>query len=76
MPLREYICRSCGKAVELLLPSSSTPDPACPSCGKKTLERQLSAFRPQVASPCSKCPSAPSSASSCGCADGCCHHHH
>lgn len=74
MPLREYICRSCGKSVELLLPSASTPDPACPSCGKKTLERQFSAFSPKAADPCSKCASAPSP--SCGCAGGCCHHHH
>ncbi len=76
MPLFEYICKSCGEIAELLVTGSKTP--ACPNCGSKKLEKQLSSFSARVASapsfappPCGtgSCPTR-----GCGCAGGGCPH--
>ena len=78
MPLFEYICRSCGALSELLV--SGSQKPACPACGSKKMEKQLSTFSAQVASaksfsppPCGtgSCPTR-----GCGCAGGGCPHTH
>lgn len=74
MPLFEYVCRSCGAVAELLVTGARKP--ACPNCGSKKLEKQLSTFRATVASartfsppPCGtgSCPTG-----GCGCAGGGC----
>jgi putative FmdB family regulatory protein len=44
MPIYEYRCEECGKRSSALLPSFSSPDPACPHCGKPALERLVSSF--------------------------------
>jgi putative FmdB family regulatory protein len=44
MPIYEYRCSACGKRSSALLPSYSTPDPACPHCGKAELRRLVSTF--------------------------------
>jgi len=44
MPIYEYRCDECGKRSTSLLPSYSSPDPACPHCGKPGLKRLVSTF--------------------------------
>lgn len=44
MPIYEYRCGACGKRSSSLLPSYSSPDPACPHCGKAELKRLVSSF--------------------------------
>lgn len=44
MPIYEYRCSACGKRSSALLPSYSSPDPACPQCGKPELKRLVSTF--------------------------------
>jgi putative FmdB family regulatory protein len=44
MPIYEYRCEECGKRSSSLLASFSTPDPACPHCGKPALRRLVSTF--------------------------------
>lgn len=70
MPLREYVCKACGRAFEVL--ERTGEKASCPGCGSKKLEKQLSAFSARATS-------------ASGCADGCpaaeagaCggHHHH
>ena len=44
MPIYEYRCEECGKRSSTLLMSYSSPDPACPHCGKRALRRLVSTF--------------------------------
>jgi putative FmdB family regulatory protein len=44
MPIYEYRCAACGKRSASLLPAYSSPDPACPHCGKAELKRLVSTF--------------------------------
>jgi len=44
MPIYEYRCSACGKRSSALLQSYSSPDPACPHCGKSELKRLVSTF--------------------------------
>ena len=44
MPIYEYRCEECGKRSSSLLSSYSSPDPACPHCGKHALRRLVSTF--------------------------------
>jgi putative FmdB family regulatory protein len=44
MPIYEYRCGACGKRSSSLLASYSSPDPACPHCGKAELKRLVSTF--------------------------------
>ena len=44
MPIYEYRCAACGKRSSSLLASYSSPDPACPHCGKSGLQRLVSTF--------------------------------
>ncbi|TMD96200.1 MAG: zinc ribbon domain-containing protein [Chloroflexi bacterium] len=44
MPIYEYRCEECGKRSSALLGSFSSPDPACPHCGKSALRRLVSTF--------------------------------
>jgi putative FmdB family regulatory protein len=44
MPIYEYRCEDCGKRSSALLGSFSSPDPACPHCGKRALRRLVSTF--------------------------------
>ena len=44
MPIYEYRCEDCGKRSTSLLSSYSSPDPACPHCGKAELKRLVSTF--------------------------------
>lgn len=44
MPIYEYRCEECGKRSSALLMSYSSPDPACPHCGKHSLRRLVSTF--------------------------------
>jgi putative FmdB family regulatory protein len=44
MPIYEYRCEACGKRSSALLSSYSSPDPACPECGKPSLQRLVSTF--------------------------------
>lgn len=44
MPIYEYRCESCGKRSSALLQSFSSPDPACPHCGRAKLMRTVSTF--------------------------------
>jgi putative FmdB family regulatory protein len=78
MPLFEYICKDCSETFEQLVTGSRPP--ACPNCGSKKLEKQLSGFSAKGSStssfsipPCEtgSCPSR-----GCGCAGGGCPHSH
>ncbi|TMD08350.1 MAG: zinc ribbon domain-containing protein [Chloroflexi bacterium] len=44
MPIYEYRCGKCGKRSSALLPRFSAPDPPCPHCGSKDVERLVSTF--------------------------------
>ena len=44
MPIYEYRCEECGKRSSALLGTWSSPDPACPHCGKSGLRRLVSSF--------------------------------
>ena len=44
MPIYEYRCSACGKKSSALLPSYSSPDPACPHCAESELKRLVSTF--------------------------------
>jgi len=44
MPIFEYLCRECGAKFEKLVLKPATEVVACPSCGKKRLEQQISSF--------------------------------
>jgi len=44
VPIYEYRCEECGKRSTALLSSYSSPDPACPHCGKHSLRRLVSSF--------------------------------
>jgi len=42
VPIYEYTCSSCSHRFELIVQGSRRP--ACPSCGARRLEKQLSVF--------------------------------
>src|SRR3989442_13451947 len=44
VPIYEYRCDECEKRSSALLGSFSSPDPACPHCGKPALRRLVSTF--------------------------------
>jgi len=44
MPIFEYLCRDCGARFEKLVLKPATEKVACPSCGKRKLEQQISSF--------------------------------
>ena len=45
MPIYEYACFDCKKAVSVLARRVGAPtDPACPECGGKNLQRLISRF--------------------------------
>lgn len=46
MPLFEFSCRACGKIFEELLLRDETAPPACPHCGAKETEKNISAPSP------------------------------
>ncbi|MDI9332264.1 MAG: zinc ribbon domain-containing protein [Alphaproteobacteria bacterium] len=43
MPIYAYKCESCGHAKDVLQKMSDAPLSACPSCGKSTFAKQLTA---------------------------------
>ena len=43
MPIYEYRCVSCGHTMEALQRMSDDPLKVCPSCGKETLSKMVSA---------------------------------
>jgi len=47
MPIYEYVCRDCGHRFEWLVRSGEKP--ACPSCGRGKLAKQLSVPAAHVA---------------------------
>jgi putative FmdB family regulatory protein len=44
MPIFEYVCKSCGKAFEKLVPKSTEDLYPCPKCSSEHTEKKLSAF--------------------------------
>ena len=42
MPIYEYKCEDCGKAVEILQKGRNSEPVECPECGSKNLKRLLS----------------------------------
>jgi putative FmdB family regulatory protein len=44
MPIFEYRCGSCRKRFEALQTRADEASPACPHCGARGAERQLSTF--------------------------------
>jgi putative FmdB family regulatory protein len=44
MPIFEYVCRDCGAKFEKLVLKPASEKVACPSCGKKRLDQQISSF--------------------------------
>ena len=47
MPIYEYRCAKCGKRSSALLPRWDAPDPACPHCEARRLQRLVSTFATQ-----------------------------
>lgn len=45
MPLFAYICKKCGHSAEMLVRAGESV--ACPACGSKTMEKQLSQIVPK-----------------------------
>lgn len=45
MPIYEYLCGACGHTLDALQKVSEEPLVHCPTCGKPTLKRQVSAPR-------------------------------
>ena len=43
MPIYEYMCGSCGHQMEALQKMSDAPLTDCPTCGKSSLSKQISA---------------------------------
>lgn len=43
MPIYDYNCKKCGQAVEIMHKVDEKPSEACPACGSRRLERQVSA---------------------------------
>jgi putative FmdB family regulatory protein len=66
MPIYEYVCTDCGEEFEALIRGDQQP--ACPSCGQKNLQKNISA--PAAHSAGSTTPECPVQ-DSCG-ADPCC----
>ena len=77
MPIFEYVCKTCGKEFEKLVPSAQTKA-SCPECSGEQVVKKLSRFAAAVKES-GGCPSkefCPSASSGCGCGHGgCCHHH-
>jgi putative FmdB family regulatory protein len=48
MPIFEYLCRACGARFEKLVLKPATDKVACPECGKRKLEQQISSFTSPV----------------------------
>jgi len=49
MPIFEYVCRDCGSKFEKLIRRDSDYDTlACPQCGARDLNKELSTFAPQM----------------------------
>ena len=45
MPIYEYMCKSCNHCFEDFRPAAEADTKTkCPECGKKKIERQMSAF--------------------------------
>lgn len=44
MPIYEFLCQSCGKPFETLIPVGGEKNVACPVCGKRNLQKLLSSF--------------------------------
>jgi putative FmdB family regulatory protein len=42
MPIYEYVCKDCERGFEVIVRGSERP--ACPSCGGRRLDKQLSVF--------------------------------
>jgi putative FmdB family regulatory protein len=71
MPLFAYVCKKCGESSEILVRSEEKP--ACPGCGSKQLEKQMSQFAPvSGASRGPACESCCPSAGSCSLQGGGC----
>ena len=49
MPIYEYACRACGHEFETLVRGAETP--ICAKCSSVELEKKLSVFSSQAASP-------------------------
>ena len=64
MPLYEYACGGCGEQFELLVRSGE--EPACPDCGSKKLEKQLSVPAAHVNGGGNSLPVCPPPARGCG----------
>ena len=43
MPIYDYQCSSCGHKAEVMRKISAAPVEACPTCGKETFAKQVSA---------------------------------
>jgi len=65
MPIYAYRCETCGHAKDVLQKLSDEPLKECPSCGKDSFRKQLTAASVSTsaagtsagfASPCSGCP--------------------
>ena len=44
MPVYEYACMDCKKAVSVLVKRTSNSDPPCPECGGRNVRRLISGF--------------------------------
>lgn len=42
MPIFDYVCKKCRHPFEAIVQGSERPE--CPSCGSRSLEKQLSVF--------------------------------
>jgi putative FmdB family regulatory protein len=64
MPIFEYACQKCGKVFEKLILGKAGVELACPSCGSKRVEQQISAFATTTAA------TKPSAAAACATGSG------
>ena len=72
MPIYEYKCAKCNSVFEALVKSASEKPDACPKCGGKKLEKQLSAFSASVSSGSDALPCSSGACSPGACSTGSC----
>ena len=66
MPIYEFHCEQCARAIEILVRSTKWKGAVCPHCGSRKLAKKFSTFASSVAGEDPSCTGMPSSCGRCG----------